>query len=379
MGERNAWVEELNVENFLSLENVNIKLGKLTVLVGLNASGKSNVVKALTLLNRLKKDSVIDICRSNFKMEKLEQLFHTLESNLKLGVHMKAGNKKLSYEILIDSGGRIVKEIIMLGTNDLLTRDENGKVVYLTDQETKSVGSVGQTYSIFVSLPGDSHSLIRKMGDVLGNICVYSFNPDEIKSTSNSGFNLELERNGSNLAQVLHTLLSYDRKKFDAVQGVMRDLIPEIEEINVPPTEPGDKVYLAMRERWVSKPLKYANIADGTLRILAFTSALYLGGTVIVFEEPENCVHPYLFETIIDLCGKAPCQVIMTTHSPYLINRLPPEDLRLVKKMKGDTTIKTVENKKKVKRMLEEGGLSLGEVWYSGELEEFHEQDSGSS
>ena len=174
-------------------------------------------------------------------------------------------------------------------------------------------------------------------------------------------------------------MLSYDRKKFDAVQGVVRDLIPEIEEINVPPTEPGDKVYLAMRERWVSKPLKYANIADGTLRILAFTSALYLGGTVIVFEEPENCVHPYLFETIIDLCRKAPCQVIMTTHSPYLINRLPPEDLRLVKKMKGDTTIKTVENKKKVKRMLEEGGLSLGEVWYSGELEEFHEQDSGSS
>lgn len=378
MSKQNVWAEKLNVENFLSLENVNVELGKLTVLVGLNASGKSNVVKALTLLSKLKENEIKDICRLNLKMESVEQLFHRLERNLKFGVRMKVDGEELSYETLIDSKGRITKEMIMLGTKNLLTRNENGRVEYLTDSEQEESYNVALAFSILKSFTDRSHTLIRKVRDALGNIRTYSFNSDEIRSVASSGFNLELERNGSNLAQVLHTLLTFDRKKFQTVEETMRDLIPEIEEINVPTTERGDKVYLTMREKWISEPLKYTNIADGTLRILAFATALYLGGTVIAFEEPENCVHPHLFETIVDLCEKAPCQVVITTHSPYLVSQVPPEELRLVKKTGGDTTIKAVEDKEKVKRMLEEG-LPLGEVWYSGELEESHRQDSGSS
>ncbi len=378
LSNRNVWVEELDIENFLSLENVNVELGKLTVLVGLNASGKSNVVKALTLLNKLKENDIRTMCNVNLKMELIEQLFHTLERNLKLGVRMKVDGEELSYETSIDPRRFIAKEIIMLETKNLLTRNENGRVEFLTGSEQGESYNVNLESSIFRSFTERFHPLIRKVMDVLGNIRTYSFNPDEIRSVASSGFKLKLERNGSNLAQVLHTLLTYDRKKFQTVEGIMRDLIPEIEEINVPTTESGDQVYLVMKERGISKPLKYSNISDGTLRILAFTTALYLEGTVIAFEEPENCVHPYLFETVVDLCKKAPCQVIITTHSPYLVNQVPPEELRLVEKTGGDTTIRKVEDKEKVKRMLEEG-LTLGEVWYSGELEEFHEQDSGSS
>jgi predicted ATPase len=163
--------------------------------------------------------------------------------------------------------------------------------------------------------------------------------------------------------------VTFNRRKFLEIEETMKKLIPEIEEINVPTTKGGDKVYLAIRERKISEPLKYANISDGTLRVLAFVTALSLGGSLVAFEEPENCVHPYLFETVLDLCRKAPTQVIITTHSPYLVDKVKLEELYIVTKGEGKTIVRKIKGneKRKVKRILNEG-LTLGEIWYSGEL-----------
>ncbi len=380
MSDQNVWVEELNAENFLSLEKVNIPLGQLIVLVGLNASGKSNVVRALTLLSKLgQPKDVRDTSKSDLKMESIEQLFHRSNTDLKLGIRMKIDGHSLSYEISISPKAIISTEKVMLEKETLLNRNIEGSVKYFTDSEKDGVHHAPDSYrSILAFLPDQSHRLIKEVKDIIDGIKTYSFTPDEVRSIASSGFSLELRRNGSNLAQVLHTLLTFDRKKFLVVEGIIRDLIPEIEEINVPPVGSGENVCLAVREQSIPQPLRYSNISDGTLRVLAFTTALYVGGTVIAFEEPENCVHPYLFETIVDLCRKAPCQVILTTHSPYLVNRVPPEELRLVTKTGGATRISTVKDKKKVERMLEEG-LPLGEVWYSGELEESHDESAGAS
>lgn len=76
-------------------------------------------------------------------------------------------------------------------------------------------------------------------------------------------------------------------------------------------------------------------ISDGTLRLLAFIAALFLGDLVVAFEEPENCIHPWLLKTLIHLCKNiAPCQIIITTHSPYLLDKVNPEDILVVEKLK---------------------------------------------
>ena len=86
------------------------------------------------------------------------------------------------------------------------------------------------------------------------------------------------------------------------------------------------------------------------------------------FEEPENCVHPHLFETLMDLCRKSPVQVVITTHSPYLVDQVSPEDLRLVIKEEGKTKISHVKDIEKIRRLLEEG-IWLGEAWFSELIE----------
>ena len=66
--------------------------------------------------------------------------------------------------------------------------------------------------------------------------------------------------------------------------------------------------------------------------------------------------------------GDKGAQVFATTHSPYLVDKLSPEDVVVVNKAEGETKCIRAADKKDIRRMLEEGELSFGRLWYSGAL-----------
>jgi len=368
-------VKSLIAENFLSLDKVKVDFGKLTILVGPNAAGKSNIIKALTLLSGIGRASVGTsinmICRDHLGFESLRQIFYDPGRDVTLRLNLEADGQNLFYRISFNSDGIINREEVIC-EKALLTRTASTRASYVGKEGKLFELSLSSSFPAMVQISKikDSHFIIRRMRNILANIRTYAFEADRIRSESSSGFDLNLSRNGANLAQVLHSLLTYKRKSFLEIEDIMKHLVPEIEEINVPTTKDGYRVYLSIKESGIPEPLKYHNISDGTLRILAFVTALYLENTIIAFEEPENCVHPYLFETVVDLCRKAPTQVVITTHSPYLLNKiLDPKEVLLVEKEDGKTKVKSVEDLNKVRRFLEEG-IPLGEIWYMGELKE---------
>ena len=370
-------VKNIIAENFLSLDKVKVDFEKLTILVGPNAAGKSNIIKALMLLSGIGREeagtNINTICKNHLGFESLRQVFYDPSRDVTLRLNLEADGQNILYRISFSSDGIINKEEVVR-EKSLLTRTAANTVSYV-NKEGK-VESQLPLHSSYVpaitqiSERKDSHFIVKRMKSILANIRAYAFEADKIRSDSPSGFNLNLSRDGSNLAQALHSLLTYKRKSFLEIEDIMKQLIPEIEEINVPTTENGQRVYLSIKEKGIQEPLKYHNISDGTLRILAFITALYLENTIIAFEEPENCVHPYLFETVVDLCRRSPTQVVMTTHSPYLLNKVSdPKEVLLVEKENGRTKVKLVEDLSKVRRLLEEG-IPLGEIWYMGELQE---------
>jgi predicted ATPase len=111
-------------------------------------------------------------------------------------------------------------------------------------------------------------------------------------------------------------------------------------------------------------------MSDGTLRVLGCLAALYSPASppLICFEEPENYVHPRLLELMVNLLKGASekTQVLINTHSPYLVDFLDPGDLFIVEKVNGETQVKRAEDKKGIKEALKT--LGLGEMWYSGGL-----------
>ncbi len=122
-----------------------------------------------------------------------------------------------------------------------------------------------------------------------------------------------------------------------------------------------------LKSKYLSLPLRPSFISDGMLRLMAIASILNTGFSLVAIEEPENHVHPYLLEALIDLARKSSSQIVFTTHSPHLLDYLEPNEVYVVGRTEVGTRIMRLTDVKDfeiVKKFLEEGG-TLGEAWIS--------------
>ncbi|HOE12871.1 MAG TPA: AAA family ATPase [bacterium] len=147
---------------------------------------------------------------------------------------------------------------------------------------------------------------------------------------------------GEDLASFLNTLKSLNPRQFNAVEKALRMVIPEVTGIEVKVSDLGE-VELVLREGDI--PIPAGVVSEGTLRVLGL---LALEGVkelpaLIGFEEPENGIHPRRIQMIAELLktrsARGETQLIVTTHSPILPDRIPDESLYVCQKQDGCTRI----------------------------------------
>jgi energy-coupling factor transporter ATP-binding protein EcfA2 len=361
---------KLHVENFLSLKNVDLELGKVNVFIGPNASGKSNIARALQLIAKHARDG-LPILEG---YERLRDLSFNFNSAVDVYIALETliGRSKYGYTLQLTNEGYF--EQILMANEPVITHDGSRGAMHVKGQTRHGLtfhrGSAYYGRPIFGSmltvLPLDVEKEIHYLASSLGKISVHSFAPDRLRSKNPVGAPRFLEYHGSNIARYLLYSHTERRKDFGCVEETLRGTIPEVEEV-IPHIE-GTDVEVWIKIRGLDEPLKPHNISDGTLRILALITALYSGFSLVAFEEPENCIHPNLLETLMNLARDSPSQVVITTHSPYLLDHVKPEEVYLVWKEGLETKVKklsTTSEMEHVKKFLEEGG-TLGEAWYSG-------------
>lgn len=361
------------IRNFLSLRDIEIKLGKVNVLIGPNASGKSNIARALQLITKHANggEPALDGYKS---LVDLSFNFNP-KIDIYLALDMPIGIADYWYSLQLTSRGyeeRVGRqnEVVISHTGEkseaeVKVEGATSRVPLYPIAESRYYH--GSLYkSVLTSLPSDVDREIHHLASNLRNISVHSFTPDRLRLSNSVSQKPILDYYGGNLARYLLYLYTERRKDFERVEKTLCSLIPEIEEI-MPHIERTD-VEIWIKVKGIEEPLKPHNISDGTLRLLAMVAALYGGSSLVVLEEPENCIHPYLLETFMNLVRDAPSQVIMTTHSPYLLDHVKPEEVYVVTKEGLETKVKRLSDTsemEQVKRFLEEGG-TLGEAWYSG-------------
>ncbi len=107
-----------------------------------------------------------------------------------------------------------------------------------------------------------------------------------------------------------------------------------------------------------------------TLLALALATALMTPRppSLIVLEAPDTELHPHVMETLAEMLTVASekTQVIITTHSPHLLDFLPLEAFVLVEKHKGETEFRSLKNRRDAQRVVKELGVS--DAWVSGHL-----------
>ena len=184
---------------------------------------------------------------------------------------------------------------------------------------------------------------------------------------------------GEELAAFLNTLRALDERQFRAVEQALHLVIPSITGINLEVNSLGE-VELQVREGTTLIPARV--VSEGTLRILGL---LALAGTkeppaLIGLEEPENGVHPRRLQLIAELlqtrADLGDTQMIVTTHSPLLVDLIPDQYLYVCHKHDGGTRIEPFTSlklwrNKEVSQALEddEEALSVSAQILRGDLD----------
>ena len=166
---------------------------------------------------------------------------------------------------------------------------------------------------------------------------------------------------------------------FDRITQVCRDVFPELEDVFTEPTRQAI-VTVASTEEYLSRPVSLWQMSDGELAFIALLSLILapdeLVGSLNCVEEPENHLHPKLLETLIELlkqeqAKRAPAassQIIATTHSPHLVDKLALEELVVFEKSQGATVLRFPKDRAHLRELLEREEVGLGDLAFSGAL-----------
>ena len=192
-----------------------------------------------------------------------------------------------------------------------------------------------------------------------------------------------LDFQGSNLSAWLMSLQTRFPSRFARIEEVARDVFPELRQLLTWPTQHG-MVYLASQEQALLRPTLLFQMSDGELAFVALLSLIFapddLGTALSVIEEPENHLHPKLFETLIALLRQVqqeagerdvpPSQVIFTTHSPHVMDQMKIEEILWVQKRQGETKVIRPNDKPHLRKLVEDEELGLGDLMFAGALGE---------
>lgn len=336
--------------------------GALTVLIGANAAGKSNVLEALRLLSWLASGNKLGaIQREVNRADKVVRgrvpdLFRRGEHRFALGcqVHDPAGDSSLSMALELRGDDlHIVAE-----------RMDTGAGVPLYDMDQPSQGELateaGVAYNnfskggnkphikvtdqmaVFAQLdsPASFHANHRKAQQEIPKVCkayqallsnVLFLDPVPARMRDFSFLaDKRLGGDGANLSSVLYQLWCEGE-----LRGELLSFIQSLPEQDITGLDflkgPRGDVMVQLIETFSGTPRRFeaALLSDGTLRVLAIAAAMLSApeGSLVVIEEIDNGVHPsrarHLLERIQAVAERRHLRVLLSTHNPAMLDALP--------------------------------------------------------
>jgi predicted ATPase len=168
--------------------------------------------------------------------------------------------------------------------------------------------------------------------DLPEKLNIYDIDPKLSKKGVPMTGKMELEEDGSNLAIVLKNLISKKRSR-EKLFNLINDMLPFLTDVDIKKFE--DKsLFLTIKEKFSGQTFMPGSlISDGTINIIALIIALYFErNSIIVIEEPERNIHPYLLSKLTDMFIDASKnkQIFVTTHNSEIVKNTKPENILLI-------------------------------------------------
>ncbi len=341
---------------------MDLELGDLTVFVGRNGAGKSNTTDVLRFLR--------DCIARGFEQALLdrgglETIRRQPERELLVGIGVEHSDWRCRYSIRF-AGTFLPKrsevlDVRLSGDKKWTTLDSDA--IEQTDEgrpggsrpDTSVLterGSLG-LIALFQRLAPDVREVTQGWIDrvkvpqraslALSNASFYDLSPGSMKSPQRVVNSSPFDEEGANLVAVLRSVLS--GRDGDTVRQALRLLVDGATDIDVQGLGAhliAEVVYGASGD---GEPQRFdlGLESDGTIRLVAILAALYQSPprTLVVIEEPERNIHPGALAVLASVLKEASTrmQVVVTTHSPDLIDHMDPDDIRVVERVDGATVV----------------------------------------
>ena len=248
---------------------------------------------------------------------------------------------------------------------------------------------------------GNCHSFATSaVSKVLKSTKIYAFNPKlmAVPAAIDIERTFRLDRDGFGLPALLTDILGYDAALFVGLRTEFCRLFPQFTSVRVKsenavrrgaregiPTVEGEgigaAIYLELKS---GATIRAQQVSDGAILMLGFLALAHLPDppTLLLIEEPENGIYPKRLGEVIQMLkqmvgrteGVRFPQIIMTTHSPYVLSFFEPEEVTFLsrdpKKPEAGVRARPLRNAPNIRERLGGGAFYLGELWYNLSEEE---------
>jgi predicted ATPase len=378
-------IESLTVKNYRALRDLQLKgLTPLTVLLGPNGSGKSTVFDVFAFLSECFSVGLRKAWDRRGRFKELRTRGAIGPIVIELKYREKAGSPLITYHLAIEEGSRgpfVAEEWLRWRRGQwgqpfrfVDFKHGSGQVVSgeapdetdermseaLDSPEMLAVNTLGQLAR------NPRVSALRRF--ITGWYLSY-LTADNARTVPEAGPQERLSATGDNLPNVIQYLKEQHEGRLTQILGTLSQRVPRLEKVDAEMMADG-RLLLQIKDAPFERPILAKFASDGTLKMLAYLTVLYDPDPpqLIGIEEPENQLHPRLLPELAEECREASVhsQLMVTTHSPFFVNGLKPDELWvLFRDEQGYTRARRAADMRGVKEFIAQGAL-LGNLWMTG-------------
>ncbi|MCA1631431.1 MAG: AAA family ATPase [Acidobacteria bacterium] len=349
-------ITDISIQNYKSFRSVKVSPKQVSILVGANASGKTNFADCLDFVSEVYRLGLeVAVARKGgyeniaFRKMRRSKRSVNIELCIELSVNDIKGTFRRNRELIrplqithsfkfvargysIRAEFEVVQEKFIVSTLvedkwvptfELRRKGQKPEVVLLPsvksldndnalEQFMTKVLDINLIKEVVSAIPVSNTELLvfvarffpifKVYVQATESIRVFQISPYKSREFGVPTPKPELDRYGGNLPAVVDLMQKKHKSEWKSVMEVMRNILPSLRTIDIDYTS-SRTLGLYFNEEGIGRPWSVAEVSDGTIQTLALLVALFSpNSSVLVIEEPENSIHPWIIRHVLEAC-----------------------------------------------------------------------------
>jgi len=396
-------LKSIHAKNFKSFRELNIRLDDFNVLIGANASGKSNLIQLFSFLRDIVESGLENAVSIQGGAQYLRNVNCAGDDAVEIELDVEPDASDQIVPFLSDHAASRLMSLVY----KVSLAFPDGRSVRVADEylfvERLSDGPISATTKFVLKRTGSKYEpegdfdafrefLLTHLNSVQGrqpwllienevlrsvlplsglkSIAVYDVDPKAPKTAVLFGAKSELEPDAHNLAIVLDRILS-DEDRRRKLTNLLKDILPFADELRTEPLR-DSSLFFNLREKFSPEPMPASFLSDGTIDIIALLVILYFERKpFVVIEEPDRNLHPSLMSKLVAMLQDASRlkQIVVSTHNPEIVRYVEPGQLILISRDdSGSSRASRPADKAQIRQFLRDE-ISMDELYVQNLLE----------